>query len=56
MTEEHLKLNPDALGDLYAALEIMLAVYWGKGDGYEPDPGCIIATKAALAKARGEQP
>ena len=39
---------------LYAALETMLAVYWGRGDGQEPEPDCIIAAKAALSKARGE--
>lgn len=42
------KLNPDALGDLYEALEIVLET-----------PGFVKGrdkARAALARARGEQP
>lgn len=45
-----------AAPDLRAAVRELLEVYWGNGDGQEPEPGCIIRAKAALAAAEGRQP
>lgn len=45
-----------AAPDLLASLKEMLDVYWGAGDGQKPDPECIIAAKAAIAKAIGTEP
>lgn len=41
---------------LYAAVEEMLAAYWGEeGDGIDPEPRCIQNAKRALKLARGEK-
>jgi len=42
-----------AAPDLYEALADMLGIYWGEGDGQQPEPQSIIAAKAALLKATG---
>lgn len=41
---------------LVKALEEMIEVYWGHGDGEFPEPNCIQAALAALASSREVQP
>lgn len=41
---------------LVKALENMIAIYWGDGDGELPEPVCIQEARAALASAREVQP
>ena len=41
---------------LVRALEEMIEVYWGDGDGELPEPHCIQNARAALASAREVQP
>jgi predicted nucleic acid-binding Zn-ribbon protein len=39
----------ERIEELKSSLAEMLSIYWGKGDGQEPLPACILRAEAALA-------
>jgi len=42
-----------AAPELLASVNELLAIYWGDGDGQQPEPECILRARAALSKATG---